>query len=201
MRIFIVDTEFLSWKKDQSDKSPYKRKLNQPAEIIQIFIKEIFSDFKNEKLLFIKPKNFKNYPYRISQITGIKKKYLDTNGEDFKLSYEKLVNFLPTNALVISNGDEYKIINHNIQINNIKKKFKKIKFLNFYHLIKNNKLFLRYKKSNHISISDIKKTLKIRFKNHNAKNDVQILIECIKKININKLDFKKFYKFYNLRKI
>ena len=141
MRIFIVDTEFLSWKKDQSDKSPYKRKLNQPAEIIQIFIKEIFSDFKNEKLLFIKPKNFKNYPYRISQITGIKKKYLDTNGEDFKLSYEKLVNFLPTNALVISNGDEYKIINHNIQINNIKKKFKKIKFLNFYHLIKNNKLF------------------------------------------------------------
>ena len=120
MRIFIVDTEFLSWKKDQSDKSPYKRKLNQPAEIIQIFIKEIFSDFKNEKLLFIKPKNFKNYPYRISQITGIKKKYLDTNGEDFKLSYEKLVNFLPTNALVISNGDEYKIINHNIQINNIK---------------------------------------------------------------------------------
>lgn len=201
MRIFIFDTEFLSWKKDQSNKNPYRRPLNQPAEIIQIFIKEIFTNFKNEKLLYIKPKNFKNYPYRISQITGIKKKYLDTKGENFKYSYEKLINFLPNNALVISNGDEYKIINHNVQINKIKKKFKKVTFLNFYHLIKNNKLFLKYKKFNHISISDIKRTLKIKFKNHNAKNDVQILIECIKKMNINKFYFKKFCKFYILRKI
>ena len=38
-------------------------------------------------------------------------------------------------------------------------------------------------------------------KNHNAKNDVQILIERIKKININKLTLKNFINFIILKNI
>lgn len=201
MKIFIIDTEFLSWNKNQSNISPNLRPLSQPAEIIQLYIKEIYVNFKNERFYFVKPKNFKEYPYRISQLTGIKKKYLDKYGDNFNNIYEKLVNFLPSKSLIISNGDEYKIINHNIKINSIKKKNKKIKFFNFYHLIKKNKFFKNYKKINHISITDIKRILKIKIKNHDAKNDVQILIECIKKLNIKISDLKTNSKFFKVKNL
>lgn len=201
MKIFLMDTEFLSWSKKQSFLDPQKRSSEEPPELIQIFLREIFTKKKNQLLLYIKPNNYHKYPYRISKLTGIRKSYLNKNGINFKTAYHNIVKFLPSGSVVITNGNEYKILNINIKINKILKKNKKIFFLNFHYIIKNHILFKIYKKLNFITISEIKKILKTRIKNHNAKNDVKILYICLKKIKFKKKDLRKYNKLYKIYKI
>tara|TARA_B100000795_G_C22602889_1_gene361961 strand:- start:119 stop:724 length:606 start_codon:yes stop_codon:yes gene_type:complete len=201
MKIYLIDTEFLSWNKKQSEEHLRLRPKSQPPELIQIFIQEIFTKHVNQKILYIKPTNYRVYPYRISKLTGINKKFLDDKGLDFKVAYKSLVKFIPKNSLVISNGDEYKILESNIKINKIKKANKKIYFLNFYNLIKDSKLFNKYKDLNFIPVVMIKEVLKLKLKSHDAKNDVTTLFKCIKKIGIQKSDLKKYFKHYKLYKI
>lgn len=202
MRTFVIDTEYLTWNNINSIKNPLKRKKGEPPEIIQVFVKEIFTKFKNEKLIYIKPSHYKTYPYRISKLTSIKKFFLNSKGISFRSAYLDLYKFLPKNSLIISNGDESSIIEININLNNIKKKLKKLFFINFYLLIKNKKLFENYKKKNFITNNQIKNKLKIKnIKSHNAKNDVKVLIKCINKISIKEKEiylYKNFFKTYYL---
>ena len=192
MRVFVIDTEYLTWNNLGSKKNPLKRKKNEPPEIIQIFIKEIFTKRKKEKLFFVKPVNYQIYPHRISKLTSIKKKFLDRNGSSFKSVYNNLNKFLPKNSLIISNGDESKIIDINLKINKVKKLGKKLFFLNFYILIKNLRIFKKYKKKKFITNNQIKKTFKIKnIKSHDAKNDVLILIKSLKIIGIEKKGIKE----------
>ena len=199
MKIYLIDTEYLSWSREQSD--IIARPSSQPPEIIQIFLQEIFTDNVNQKLLYIKPKNYKIYPYRISKLTGINKIFLNKNGLEFNDAYKSLVKLIPKNSIVISNGDEYKILDINIKINKIKKINKNIFCLDFNNIIKNNKLFNYYKKNKFIDTETIKKVLKINLKSHDAKNDVGVLHECIKRIGLKKSDLKKYYNYYKLYKI
>lgn len=202
MRIFVIDTEYLTWNNINSIKNPLQRKKNEPPEIIQIFVKEIFTKFKNEKLIFIKPLHYKTYPHRISKLTSIKKLFLDTSGISFRLAYLDLYKLFPKNSLIISNGDESNIIEINIHLNKIKKKIKKLYFLDFNLLIKKHKLFEKYKKKIFITNNQIKNTLKIKnIISHDAQNDVNILIKCIKKISIKKkviFKYRNFFKTYYL---
>ena len=131
MRTFVIDTEYLTWNNINSIKNPLKRKKGEPPEIIQVFVKEIFTKFKNEKLIYIKPSHYKTYPYRISKLTSIKKFFLNFKGISFRSAYLDLYKFLPKNSLIISNGDESSIIEININLNNIKKKIKKVIFYKF----------------------------------------------------------------------
>ena len=110
--------EFYFFKK----KSTFEKK-EEPPEIIQIFVKQIFIK-KNEKLIYIKPVNYKFYPHRITKLTSIKKRYLDYYGIKFKDAYKILISFFPSNPLIISNGDEAQIIDINLHINKIEKKKK-----------------------------------------------------------------------------
>jgi|TARA_B110000091_G_C13703286_1_gene427245 hypothetical protein len=202
VRIFVIDTEYLTWNNINSIKNPLQRKKNEPPEIIQIFVKEIFTKFKNEKLIFIKPLHYKTYPHRISKLTSIKKLFLDTSGISFRLAYLDLYKLFPKNSLIISNGDESNIIEINIHLNKIKKKIKKLYFLDFNLLIKKHKLFEKYKKKIFITNNQIKNTLKIKnIISHDAQNDVNILIKCIKKISIKKkviFKYRNFFKTYYL---
>ena len=66
----------LTWNSISSKRSPLLRKKEEPPEIIQIFVKQIFIKKKNEKLIYIKPVNYKFYPHRITKLTSIKKRYL-----------------------------------------------------------------------------------------------------------------------------
>jgi hypothetical protein len=151
--------------------------------------------------LYIKPKHYKFYPDRITKLTGIKKLFLEKNGLDFKEAYKILSKFITKNSLVISNGDDSKILDSNLKLNKLNKLNKKIYLLDFYQLIKSHMLFNKYKKLKFINTETIKKTLKLNMKSHNAKNDVKILYRCLKKINIHKKDIKKHYKFYRTYKI
>jgi hypothetical protein len=118
MRIFVLDTEYLSWNKEESNKSLKKRPQNHPAEIIQLYLREIYTKKKNknEINLFVKPQHFKKYPHRISKVTSITKKFLDKYGKDFRQSYKKLTDFIPSKSLIISNGDECGLIDYNISL-------------------------------------------------------------------------------------
>ena len=55
MKIYIFDTEYLSWRKKQSNIIDNPRPKKQFPEIIQIFIKEIFTKQKKHKLLYVEP--------------------------------------------------------------------------------------------------------------------------------------------------
>ena len=81
MDIYLLDTEFLSWSKKQSQNLEKRNSYEKP-EIIQIFIKNFYKNSTSLNI-FVKPNKYKNYPYRISKLTGIKKNYLDKNGINF----------------------------------------------------------------------------------------------------------------------
>tara|TARA_B110000008_G_C16825236_1_gene506281 strand:+ start:46 stop:651 length:606 start_codon:yes stop_codon:yes gene_type:complete len=201
MKIYIFDTEYLSWSKKQSDVLANLRPKKQFPELIQIFIKEIFTKKKIHKLIYVKPKHYKVYPYRISKLTGINKTFLSKNGLDFKEAYKVLTDFVPKNSLLISNGDDYKILDSNIKINRIKKKNKSVHLLNFYEIIKNEKIFSNFQKLNFVNTETIKKTLQLNIKSHNAVNDVYILHQCLKKIKFKKstlLNYKNLFKIYKI---
>jgi hypothetical protein len=200
MKVYVIDTEYLSWKNNELNFNTLKLKLKNPPEIIQIYIKEIFSPKKNEILLFIKPKYYQKYPKRISKITSIKKSFLDKNGLDFIDAYKILIKFISKNSIMISNGNDSGIINYNIKLNKIKKIGNKVNFFDFNDLLRSLYPEL-FKKNNFVSISSIKKIFNLReSKNHNAKNDVNSLIEFLKKKKIRKSFFfknnKLFYKFH-----
>ena len=201
MKIYIFDTEYLSWSKKQSNVIDNPRPKKQFPELIQIFIKEIFTKKKIHKLIFSKPKHYEVYPYRISKLTGIKKNFLNKNGLDFEEVYKIFTDFIPVNSLLISNGDDYRILDSNIKINKIKKKNKNIYLLNFYEIIKDEKIFSSFKKLNYINTETIKKTLKLKIKSHNAMNDVNILYLCLKKIKLKKsslVNYKGLFKLYKI---
>ena len=187
MRIFILDTEYLSWSKKQSNiKLKNIRLKNQNAEIINLYSKEIFTNKKKQIENFFKPFKFKNYPYRISKLTGISKTFLDKSGKSFKLSYKKIVSFFPKNSIIITNGGDEKVLNLNIDLYDIKKINKRVYFLNLqdiiYKFIIKNKDHLPF-----ISTNKIKKVMKLnKIKSHNAKNDVKIIQKFLSKNNIQK---------------
>ena len=134
-------------------------------------------------------------------MTGINKTFLSNNGLDFKEAYKILTDFVPKNSLLISNGDDYKILDSNIKINKIKKKNKSVHLLNFYEIIKNEKIFSNFQKLNFVNTETIKKTLQLNIKSHNAVNDVHILHQCLKKIKFKKstlLNYKNLFKIYKI---
>ncbi len=199
MRIFVIDTEYLTWNNSKSTNNSFFRIKKNPAEIIQVFVKEIFVKSKNEKLIYIKPSKYKSYPHRITRLTSIKKKFLDDKGIDFKFAYKILLDFFPKKSIIISNGFEYKIIDINKSLHGIKKSNKKLFFLNFYHLIKNDKLFYSLRKRSFITNKQIKHKLKLRgIKSHNAKNDVNVLIKCLKNKNFKKGEIVKYSKYFKV---
>ena len=200
MKIFLIDTEYLSWNKNQSLNNPKLRSKYQPPEIIQVFIKEIFTYKKREKLIYVKPTHYRKYPYRISNLTKINKNFLNNHGISFDEAYKIIVKFIPEKSLIISNGDEYKILDSNLKINKIKKTGKKVFFFDFFNLTKNNKLFNKVKKK-FISTDVIKNILRLKIVNHNAYNDVKILLKCMKKIKLKKSHLNKYKTFYKLHKI
>ena len=197
MRFFIIDTEYLSWKKNEWNNVNLKRKLN-PPEIIQIYIKELYVNKKNDLLSYIKPILYKNYPHRISRLTGIKKSYLDTNGIDFATAYKKINNFLPKKSWIITNGNDFEILEKNIKMHRLKKYKKKIYFIDLNIILKKNKLFSKFN-DKFISSTDIKKKVNpTKINNHNAKNDVNIFIKSLKKLGCDKIKIKKFINSFNL---
>ena len=185
IRVFILDTEYLSWNKSQSSISPNKRLKGQEAEIIQFYSKEIFTKNKNELNLFIKPQYYKKYPYRITKLTSISKKFLDHKGKIFSKIYHKICNFFPKNSLIISNGDEINLINNNRKLNKLIKLNKNIYFIDFMKILKNFEPKL-IKKNIHTVIKD-----NLMIKRHNAKDDVMQLIFLLKKLKITKKNILK----------
>ena len=199
MKIFVIDTEYLSWKSNDQDFRNFKLNLNNPPEIIQIYIKEIFSFSKRDILLFIKPRYCKKYPNRIVKLTSIKKSFLDKKGISFVDAYKIISKFIPKNSIIISNGNESKIINFNIKLNKIKKVKKIIFFFDFNDLLNFFYPWIFKNKIKFISIAKFKKIFNLKkTKNHNAKNDVMTLINFIKNKKIEKNFFYKkklFHKF------
>ena len=58
MKIYLLDSEYLSWSKKQSDVLANLRPKKQFPELIQICIKEIFTKKKSEKIIYFKPKHY-----------------------------------------------------------------------------------------------------------------------------------------------
>jgi hypothetical protein len=197
MRFFILDTEYLSWNKSQSNFKKI-RSPSQMPEIIQFYSKEIFTKKKNEIELFFKPKKYKTYPYRMSKLTGINKSFLNKHGLDFKKNYSYISDFYPKNSLIIANGAENELININKKINGMIDSKVKVFFLDLQDILKSNFLKDKRFKKIFISTNDIKKHLSLKnIRSHNSKNDVEIIFKFLKKNKINPkkiLTLKKSYK-------
>lgn len=200
MRIFIIDTEYLSWKKDEWRNNNLRRLLN-PPEIIQIYLKELFINKKNDCMFYIRPIFYKKYPHRISKLTKIKKSFLDKNGIDFITAYKKIKNFLPNKSLIITNGNDFKILERNIEIHKIMKSKKVIYFIDLNIILKTSKLFVGFR-DKFISSTDIKKKINLsKISNHNAINDVEIFNKTLIKLRCNPekiINLKKNFKFFSL---
>ena len=199
MNFFILDTEYLSWNKFQSNfKNKKLRSAFQKPEIIQFYSKEIFTKEKNDLELFFKPKKYKKYPYRISRLTRIKKSFLDKYGLDFKQNYNYISNFYPENSLIIVNGAENELIKLNRKINRVIDFKVKVFFLNLQDILKSNFIKDKRFKNFFISTNEIKKYLSLKnIQSHNAKNDVKIIFKFLKKNKINPkkiLTLKNYYK-------
>ena len=194
MKVFIIDTEYLSWGKKDSLIHPQKRSQNKKPEIIQIYVEEIFTKKKNFFSAFVKPRYYKSYPYRISRLTRISKKYLDVYGQNFIDVYRNFCEFVPEKSLILSNGNDFQILDSNIELYNYKKIKKKFFYVDLNFLIKNHKLFKK-NDNKFITSAEIKKKLMIKnLKGHNAKDDVKIFKKCLKLIGFKKSNLKYFQK-------
>jgi hypothetical protein len=200
MDIYLLDTEFLSWSKKQSQNLEKRNSYEKP-EIIQISIKKIFTKNSTSLNIFIKPNKYKNYPYRISKLTGIKKNYLDKNGINFDEALILFKNFVSKNSIIISNGYDNKIISQNIKFNklNLVKK-KRLFFLDLnnilYKYLFSKKILLKKK---FIDTTNMKKIFNLeKIKNHNAENDVKIHYKILNKINFQKKNIKNYFNYFKV---
>lgn len=184
----ITDLEWTSWKGNYTGKYKQyeKRSKKQKKEIIQIGAIKITRNFKIIKSLniYIKPKiNFKLSKY-IIRLTGITQKTIDKKGLDFKIAFKIFYNFINKNK-IICNGNDEKVMNENLSLNNLNKKIK------FYNI--KNILIKKYNIPKKYSSSPIMQSYfgyKIKKnKIHNALYDCISILKSLKKI---KFDFNLY---------
>lgn len=126
----VVDLEWMSWKNNYYGKflEKEKRKKWQKKEIIQIGAIKFDKNYKIKKKLniLVKPKINPKLSKYIIKLTHITQRSIDKKGLDFKNAFKIFCKFTQKSK-IICNGNDEKILNENLILNNIKKK---IKFFN-----------------------------------------------------------------------
>jgi DNA polymerase III alpha subunit (gram-positive type) len=191
MKITILDSEYLSLSKRNSDlKSLIKFKKKLFPEIIQIsFLKcsNIYLE-NNQKRLNILIKIKQKLPIRIEKLTKITSNILKKQGSSFKESMSLIDKFIDDKSILITNGEDLRLLKLNIKYNNLNKRKKKL----VYYVNLKKILNRIYKKQNH-DTENLNKVFKfkIEFNPHNSSNDCIILYRTIKKL-INIFGKEKF---------
>lgn len=189
MKIFIVDTEYISISKSKSSfKQLVKYEKIKFPEIFQFSMIEI-SDLDKLKILnkynfYIKTRQ--NIPGRLIKLTNLnlskysKAKYF----KDFLKSINKIIK---NKSLIICNGTDIELLNLNTSFNYEKKLKKKINLLNL-------RTFIKKETGLSLETEKLKKYFKIKnIKHvHDSLEDCKIILHSLKK-----LKQKNYYNFYN----
>ena len=186
MKNFVItDFEWTSWKGNYTGKYLEKEKRHkwQKKEIIQIGAIKVNENFKIEKKLniYVKPLFNPDLSEYIQKLTGLKQSFIDKKGVEFEIAFKRFLDFTDNN-LIISNGDDGKVLNLNLKYHNIKKKYPNI--FNVKSIFRD-----RYKIPKNMLHSTIIHSYfgyKLYFKKfHNPIEDCKNILKVIKKINFN----------------
>ena len=126
MKNFVItDFEWTSWKGNYTGRNleEEKRQKWQKKEIIQIGAIKVNENFKIEKELniYVKPVFNPVLSEYIKELTGLKQSLIDKKGVEFEIAFKMFLDFTDNN-LIISNGDDGKVLHLNLKYHNIKKK-------------------------------------------------------------------------------
>ncbi len=186
MKNFVItDFEWTSWKGNYSGKYLEKEKRDkwQKKEIIQIGAIKVNENFKIEKELniYVKPVFNPVLSKYIQDLTGLKQSLIDKKGIEFETAFKMFLDFTDNN-LIISNGDDGKVLYLNLKYHNIKKKYPNI--LNVKNIFRDRYMIPRNMLHSTVIHSYFGYKLSIK-KFHNPIEDCKNILKVIKKINFN----------------
>ena len=186
MKNFVItDFEWTSWKGNYTGKylEQEKRQTWQKKEIIQIGAIKVNENFKIEKKLniYVKPVFNPVLSAHIQKLTGLKQNFIDKKGLEFEIALKMFLDFTD-NSLIISNGEDGKILYLNLKYHNLSKKCPNI--FNIKSIFRH-----RYKIPRDMLHSTIIHSYfgyKLYFnKFHNPIEDCKNILKVIKKTNFN----------------
>jgi len=181
----ITDFEWTSWKGNYTGKNleEEKRQKWQKKEIIQIGAIKVNENFKIEKKLniYVKPVFNPVLSEYIIELTGLKQSLIDKKGVEFETAFKMFLDFTDNN-LIISNGDDGKVLYLNLKYHNIKKKYPNI--FNVKSIFRDRYMIPR--NMLHSTFIHSYFGYKLSYKKfHNPIEDCKNILKVIKKINFN----------------
>lgn len=186
MKNFVItDFEWTSWKGNYTGKNleEEKRQKWQKKEIIQIGAIKVNENFKIEKELniYVKPVFNPVLSEYIKELTGLKQSLIDKKGLEFEIALKMFLDFTDNN-LIISNGDDGKVLHLNLKYHNIKKKYPNI--FNVKSIFRDRYMIPR--NMLHSTVIHSYFGYKLSYKKfHNPIEDCKNILKVIKKINFN----------------
>ena len=114
-------------------------------------------------------------------MTGLKQSLIDKKGIEFETAFKMFLDFTDNN-LIISNGDDGKVLYLNLKYHNIKKKYPNI--LNVKNIFRDRYMIPRNMLHSTVIHSYFGYKLSIK-KFHNPIEDCKNILKVIKKINFN----------------
>ena len=186
MKNFVItDFEWTSWKGNYTGKNleEEKRQKWQKKEIIQIGAIKVNENFKIEKKLniYVKPVFNPVLSEYIIELTGLKQSLIDKKGVEFETAFKMFLDFTDNN-LIISNGDDGKVLYLNLKYHNIKKKYPNI--FNVKSIFRDRYMIPR--NMLHSTFIHSYFGYKLSYKKfHNPIEDCKNILKVIKKINFN----------------
>ncbi len=128
----IFDLEYTAW---EGSLERNWQGLNEDPEVIQIgavqiHVVESSWIMHQDFIQFVKPHRRPKLSSYIKSLTGITQKTIDEHGVSFTYALQSFFDFVPPNASLCANGDDWVILEQNCQINNTENPFKKEQFVN-----------------------------------------------------------------------
>jgi len=128
----IFDLEYTAWEGslERDWQGP-----NEDPEVIQIGAVKIHMVestwiLHQDFVQFVKPHRRSKLSSYIKHLTGITQETIDEHGVSFAYALQSFFDFVPPNASLCANGDDWVILEQNCQINDIENPFKKEQFVN-----------------------------------------------------------------------
>ena len=186
MKNFIItDFEWTSWKGNYTGKylEQEKRQTWQKKEIIQIGAIKVNENLKIEKKLniYVKPVFNPVLSEYIKDLTGLRQSLIDKKGVEFEIAFKTFLDFTDNN-LIISNGDDGKVLYLNLKYHNIKKKY--LNIFNVKNIFRDRYMIPRNMLHSTVIHSYFGYDLSYK-KFHNPLEDCKNILKVIKKINFN----------------
>lgn len=179
-KIIIFDTEFTAWA--GSEEHNWSRP-NEYREIVQIGAISVdtkqFVEIDHINL-FIKPVKNQILSEYFSNLTGISQKDIDKNGISYKEAILKFSSWCGHYSIYSFGGDEENI-EENCEFAGIRFPFNKSRFHDIKDIFRNYGISVDQYDSGNIVEAFGKKAI---FRNHNALNDVRILLDGLRELSI-----------------